>query len=129
MTRRLVLLDAAARGNRAGHRTGPRTSVHCLRERRSRRCRWPSAIGRRRPITSSMRTPWRSARALDYVARAYARGDEQVDAFVGYDASQRQGASIHSPMNCLPAAGWQPLSSSRLSIDAGRRRHRSEPGM
>jgi EpsI family protein len=58
-------------------------------------------------------------RADDYVARAYVKGDEQVDAFVGYYASQRQGASIHSPMNCLPAAGWQPLSSSRLSIDAG----------
>jgi EpsI family protein len=59
-------------------------------------------------------------RADDYVARAYVRGGEQVDAFVGYYASQRQGASIHSPMNCLPAAGWQPLSSSRLSIDAGQ---------
>jgi EpsI family protein len=56
-------------------------------------------------------------RADDYVARTYARRGDVADLFVGYYASQRQGQTIHSPMNCLPGAGWQPLSAKRLQID------------
>lgn len=36
--------------------------------------------------------------------------------FVGYYASQRQGDTIHSPMNCLPGAGWQPVSHANLAM-------------
>jgi EpsI family protein len=42
-----------------------------------------------------------------------------LDLFVGFWASQQQGDTIHSPMNCLPGAGWQPLSKERMKIDAG----------
>jgi len=31
--------------------------------------------------------------------------------YVGYYEAQTQGKSIHSPKNCLPGAGWEPLSS------------------
>ncbi len=31
--------------------------------------------------------------------------------YVGYYEAQSQGKSIHSPKNCLPGAGWEPLSS------------------
>ena len=41
--------------------------------------------------------------------------------YVGYHASQRHGDSIHSPMNCLPGAGWQPVQSERVRIDVGDR--------
>jgi EpsI family protein len=58
-------------------------------------------------------------RADDYFARTYARPQEIADLFIGYYASQRQGQTIHSPMNCLPGAGWQPLSVQRLQIDVG----------
>ena len=30
--------------------------------------------------------------------------------------SQRQGDTIHSPQNCLPGAGWQPVRSDRMDI-------------
>ena len=30
--------------------------------------------------------------------------------------SQRQGDTIHSPLNCLPGAGWEPLSEGRTTI-------------
>ena len=40
--------------------------------------------------------------------------------YVGYYASQRQGDAIHSPANCLPGAGWQPIESGRMTIDVGR---------
>jgi len=31
--------------------------------------------------------------------------------YVGYYDQQTQGHSIHSPKNCLPGAGWEPLAS------------------
>jgi EpsI family protein len=58
-------------------------------------------------------------RADDHVGRTYTRGAESADLFIAYYASQQQGHTIHSPMNCLPATGWQPLSASRLRIDVG----------
>ena len=33
--------------------------------------------------------------------------------------SQRQGEAIHSPQNCLPGSGWQPVSATRASIASG----------
>jgi EpsI family protein len=46
-------------------------------------------------------------RASDYVLRDYRRADGQTANFyVGYYASQREGASYHSPLNCLPGSGW-----------------------
>lgn len=55
----------------------------------------------------------------DYVNRTYASGSQIVGLYVGYYASQRTGDAIHSPQNCLPGSGWQPISSERTSIDAG----------
>jgi EpsI family protein len=53
----------------------------------------------------------------DYLNRIYLRPDRAgVGLYVGYYSSQRQGDSIHSPMNCLPGAGWEPLSRSFITI-------------
>jgi EpsI family protein len=54
----------------------------------------------------------------DFVSRTYTNASgEPVNLYVGYYASQRQGDTIHSPQNCLPGAGWQPVESSRTSLD------------
>ncbi len=46
-------------------------------------------------------------KASDYLLRDYRRADGQAANFyVGYYASQREGASYHSPLNCLPGSGW-----------------------
>ena len=46
-------------------------------------------------------------RASDYLLRDYRRPDGQTANFyVGFYASQREGASYHSPLNCLPGSGW-----------------------
>ena len=46
-------------------------------------------------------------RASDYLLREYRRADGYPGYFyVGYYASQREGASYHSPLNCLPGSGW-----------------------
>ena len=53
----------------------------------------------------------------DYLSRVYYRSDRAaVGLYMGYYASQRQGDTIHSPLNCLPGAGWEPLSQGRLTI-------------
>lgn len=53
----------------------------------------------------------------DYLNRVYVSPDRtQLGLYVGYYNSQRQGDSIHSPMNCLPGAGWEPLSKASLTI-------------
>ncbi len=46
-------------------------------------------------------------RADDYVSRDYAgEGGRFASLYVGYYATQRAGATYHSPLNCLPGSGW-----------------------
>lgn len=52
----------------------------------------------------------------DYVLRSYSQGAAHVGLYVGYYRSQRQGDTIHSPMNCLPGAGWVPVEAARSTI-------------
>ncbi len=53
----------------------------------------------------------------EYVNRVYwnPRG-KTVTLFISYYLTQRTGDTIHSPKNCLPGAGWQPLESREISI-------------
>jgi EpsI family protein len=56
----------------------------------------------------------------DYLNRTYLdTASQPVSLYVGYYASQRQGDTIHSPQNCLPGAGWQPIEGGRTTLDAG----------
>lgn len=53
----------------------------------------------------------------DYANRIYSRPDAlPVQLYVGYYASQRSGDTIHSPKNCLPGAGWDPVRSGYATI-------------
>lgn len=52
----------------------------------------------------------------EYVNRVYGRSTGAVSLYIGYYASQRQGDSIHSPLNCLPGSGWVPVKSGRIGI-------------
>jgi len=53
----------------------------------------------------------------DYMVRLYRRGEKDyADLYVGYWKSQRQGDTMHSPQNCLPGAGWEPVSQSLLTM-------------
>jgi len=56
--------------------------------------------------------------ADDLVNRFYvASGEPAISLYVGFYQSQRQGDTIHSPMNCMPGAGWQPVSLNHVAID------------
>jgi EpsI family protein len=58
----------------------------------------------------------------DYIHRTYtAVGEPPIGLYAGYYTSQRQGDTIHSPQNCLPGAGWQPVESATISLQVGDR--------
>ena len=52
----------------------------------------------------------------DYITRTYVQDRSFLGLYVGYHTSQRQGDTIHSPLNCLPGAGWQPVDVGRAVI-------------
>ncbi|MGC2279484.1 MAG: exosortase C-terminal domain/associated protein EpsI, partial [Candidatus Acidiferrales bacterium] len=59
----------------------------------------------------------------DYTNRVYLNPEGAlVQLYIGYYASQRTGDTIHSPKNCLPGAGWEPIHSgyARISLRDGR---------
>jgi EpsI family protein len=53
----------------------------------------------------------------DYTNRIYFRAaGPSVQLYIGYYASQRAGDTMHSPKNCLPGAGWDPISAGYATI-------------
>jgi EpsI family protein len=53
----------------------------------------------------------------DYLTRFYQnRTGDVVDVYIGYWQSQQQGGAIHSPQNCLPGSGWEPVSQGILTF-------------
>jgi len=53
----------------------------------------------------------------DYISRAYSKDQKNwLGLYVGYWKSQRQGDTMHSPQNCLPAAGWEPVTQGLLTF-------------
>lgn len=53
----------------------------------------------------------------EYISRMYADNSGQpLSLYIGYYASQRQGDTMHSPLNCLPGAGWSPVSFGRTEV-------------
>lgn len=42
----------------------------------------------------------------------------RLSIYVGYYEAQTQGKTIHSPKNCLPGAGWEPVASENLILNA-----------
>src|SRR5947207_11226592 len=56
-------------------------------------------------------------RASDYLWRDFRDAEGQVATlYVGYYATQRSGATYHSPLNCLPGSGWVMTDPARITI-------------
>jgi len=56
-------------------------------------------------------------KASDYLLRDFRKPQGQVaNLYVGYYASQRSGATYHSPLNCLPGSGWQLSEPGKATI-------------
>jgi EpsI family protein len=50
----------------------------------------------------------------DILLREYSDQGRLVWLYVSYFPHQQQGQASHSPKNCLPGGGWQPVRSRRL---------------
>lgn len=61
----------------------------------------------------------RALAADDYLLRGYRQDTtgSSIVLFVAYYRSQRNGDAIHSPKNCLPGAGWAPVSSRVIRVE------------
>ena len=52
-----------------------------------------------------------------FILRGYEPANQPAySIFVSYYDEQRQGKSIHSPKNCLPGAGWEPVESQAVVL-------------
>jgi len=61
-----------------------------------------------------------AAGMTSFTYRAFTR-DSRVafTVYVGFYEAQSQGRSIHSPKNCLPGGGWEPVSSGSHTFPVG----------
>ncbi|HUK43336.1 MAG TPA: EpsI family protein [Candidatus Bathyarchaeia archaeon] len=65
-------------------------------------------------------------KVTDYLNRGYwapGMGQHTLGLYIGYFRTQRSGAAIHSPKNCLPGAGWNPVNATvyQLPLEDGRK--------
>lgn len=64
--------------------------------------------------------------AGDFLSRVYANGGQAppIGLFIAYFPTQRTGATMHSPRNCLPGAGWTFESNQYVDLkDASGKMH------
>jgi len=80
----------------------------------------PAQVGSWRQVGADQRFDQQTEsvlRADDYLSRNYALPDGRMASFyVGYYATQRTGATYHSPLNCLPGSGWEMDEAASVTI-------------
>lgn len=81
---------------------------------------FPETIGPWKAVSESQMPEevFERLRPDDYLHREYRSGAEQPPAnlFIGYFKTRRGGYAPHSPKDCLPGAGWIPVSSSVMDL-------------
>jgi EpsI family protein len=57
----------------------------------------------------------------DYINRIYVADGRSLGFYIGFYESQRTGSTIHSPLNCLPGSGWNPIDrrSANIQVASG----------
>lgn len=76
-----------------------------------------TALGLRGTAVAIDTAQQRVAGMTSYVLRQFPMsGTDSFSIYVGYYDEQHQGKSIHSPKNCLPAGGWEPVEAGTLVI-------------
>ena len=81
---------------------------------------FPAQLGSWRQVGGDFRFDAETEKVLradDYVSRNFTSPDGRIVSFyVGYYATQRTGATYHSPLNCLPGSGWTMGDGARITI-------------
>ena len=80
---------------------------------------FPAQLGAWRQTGSDIRFDVETEKVLradDYISRNFESNGQMASLYVGYYATQRTGATYHSPLNCLPGSGWTMSDSARVTI-------------
>lgn len=80
---------------------------------------FPAQIGTWRQTGADLRFDEETEKILradDYLSRNFVSGSRMASFYVGYYATQRNGATYHSPLNCLPGSGWVMSDAARITI-------------
>jgi exosortase D (VPLPA-CTERM-specific) len=56
----------------------------------------------------------------DYLLSDYSNGQQAINLYMAYYASQRRGESAHSPRTCIPGGGWKINSITAVKLDDPR---------
>jgi EpsI family protein len=54
--------------------------------------------------------------ATSYLARTYAKNDQQLGLLIAHHDTHQTGVSVHTPKNCLPGDGWEIWKSGYASV-------------
>jgi EpsI family protein len=118
MNRRIITLSVVlllSFGARAWLSAAPRIAQH------EPLSRFPTELGPYAMRSSQTITEevQRVLHADDYLVRTYTTADgKRADLFIAYYKAQEAGESMHSPKNCLPGSGWEPVLNDRITINA-----------
>lgn len=80
---------------------------------------FPSQLGSWRQVSPDIRFDDETEKVLradDYLSRNFISNGRVASFYVGYYATQRNGATYHSPLNCLPGSGWVMSDATRVAI-------------
>ena len=72
-----------------------------------------SWIGKESPLDQDV---IKTAAVDDYLNRNYRSDKAELGLYVGYYRSQRKGEALHSPLQCLPGAGWEPMRAEPYTL-------------
>src|SRR5258708_57669 len=92
---------------------------------------FPSQLGGWRQTGDDFRFDNETEKVLsadDYLSRNFVSDGRMASFYVGYYATQRNGATYPSPLNCLPGSGCGPAPclGSQLALPAGHRQRLSK---
>ena len=80
---------------------------------------FPAQVGSWRQVGDDLRFDDETEKVLradDYLSRNFVSNGRTASFYVGYYATQRNGATYHSPLNCLPGSGWVMSDPARIAI-------------
>src|SRR6266481_4644879 len=80
---------------------------------------FPAQIGSWRQAGEDLRFDEETEKVLradDYLSRNFVSNGRTASFYIGYYATQRNGATYHSPLNCLPGSGWVMTDPTRIKI-------------
>jgi len=80
---------------------------------------FPAQVGSWRQVGDDLRFDDETEKVLradDYLSRNFVSNGRTASFYVGYYATQRNGATYHSPLNCLPGSGWVMSDPARIMI-------------